>query len=93
MVYVYPDGTVTYLAPPDGYVVDFANPTKQYVLALYLAIGILGSITLGLTFIRSYIRYVVQRKFSWEDGKMRGARPLVRSEVLETQANFKSLCK
>lgn len=69
MVYTYPDGTITYLAPPDGYAVDFANPTRQYVLAQYLAIGILGSIALCLTLMRSYVRFVVQKTFSWEDGK------------------------
>jgi hypothetical protein len=70
MVYTYPDGTVTYLAPPDGYVMDFAYPQRQYVLALYLAIRIPGSFALLLTVMRSYVRFVMQKTFSWEDGKL-----------------------
>lgn len=71
MAYVYPDGTITALAPPPGYVSDFANPTRQYVTAMYVASAIFTAITFFFVGQRYYIQLVVRKAgFRIEDATL-----------------------
>jgi hypothetical protein len=70
MAYVYPDGTVTALEPPAGYVSDFDNPQRQYVTAMYVISVIFTIITLFFVFQRYYVQLTVSKGLQIEDGTL-----------------------
>ncbi|KAI1504734.1 hypothetical protein F5X99DRAFT_370837 [Biscogniauxia marginata] len=67
-LYSYPDGTVTALPPPDGYIVDFENPQRQFVDALNWTSGALGVVTLLFVCQRLYVRLFLEKGLFLDDG-------------------------
>ncbi len=57
------NGVLVAMPPPEGYVIDFDNPQRQYV-GKYHAIYIAGMVTM-LFFVGQnlYVRWWVQRRF------------------------------
>ncbi|KAI1490279.1 hypothetical protein F5X96DRAFT_694779 [Biscogniauxia mediterranea] len=68
-LYTYPDGTVTALPPPDGYIVDFENPQRQFVDALSWTSGAISIVTLLFVCQRLYVSFAVEKRVSLDDGK------------------------
>lgn len=68
MSYTYPGGLVVLVAPPDGFVPNFENPTRQYVYELYIVSGVLSGITLLFMAQRLFTNLWIQRKVVVEDG-------------------------
>ncbi|KAI0593523.1 hypothetical protein F4775DRAFT_577415 [Biscogniauxia sp. FL1348] len=67
-LYTYPDGTVTALPPPGGYVVDFENPQRQFVDALNWTSGAISIVTLLFVCQRLYVSLAVEKRVSLDDG-------------------------
>lgn len=60
------NGVVVAMAPPDGYVVDFDNPQRRSVLAVYCVAGI-GMVCAFLFMLqRIYVKLYVHGSF-WID--------------------------
>jgi hypothetical protein len=61
------DGVTVVMPPPEGYVVDFDNPQRNYLLANYLAAGF--GMTFAFLFLvqRLYVKIVVMRSFGIDD--------------------------
>ncbi|KAF2447361.1 hypothetical protein P171DRAFT_409978 [Karstenula rhodostoma CBS 690.94] len=60
--------TTAILPPPDGYVVDFDNPTIQYVTESYAVVAV--EMTLCFLFLvqRLYTKIAIMKSFQLEDG-------------------------
>ncbi|KAI1638258.1 hypothetical protein F4809DRAFT_601006 [Biscogniauxia mediterranea] len=67
-LYTYPDGTVTALPPPDGYIVDFENPQRQFIDALSWTSGAISIVTLLFVCQRLYVSFAVEKRVSLDDG-------------------------
>lgn len=62
------DGVITVLPAPEGYVVDFENPQRNGVQAIYVTSGV--GMVLALLFLgqRLYVSLMVRRKLGLDDG-------------------------
>ncbi|KNB19171.1 hypothetical protein FOXG_16597 [Fusarium oxysporum f. sp. lycopersici 4287] len=64
----YPvNGVITFLPPPEGYVVDFNNPQQQDALKHFLIFGILGSLAIFCLLQRLYVKYYITRGLKIDD--------------------------
>ncbi|KAJ4356145.1 uncharacterized protein N0V89_004175 [Didymosphaeria variabile] len=62
------NGTITVLAPPDGYVVDLENPKTQYVVESYTVVAVEMTFCFLFLLQRLYTKIVIMKKFQLEDG-------------------------
>jgi len=66
--YPVTNGVITFLPPPEGYVVDFDNPQQQDALKHFLIFGILGSLAILCLLQRLYVKYYITRGLKIDDG-------------------------
>lgn len=64
------DGVDVFRLPPDGYVVDFANPKQQKVLDHYLIFGIGAPIAFVALLQRFYTKMFLSKGLQIDDGKL-----------------------
>lgn len=62
------NGTITIIPPPDGYVVDFANPQIQYMVESYTVAAVEMSLAFLFLVQRLYTKIVLMKSFQLEDG-------------------------
>ncbi|KAI8715252.1 hypothetical protein NCS52_01032500 [Fusarium sp. LHS14.1] len=67
MAYPVTNGVTTFLAPPEGYVVDFEHPQQQNALHHYLIFGILGSLALFCLIQRLYTKHFLTGSLKIDD--------------------------
>ncbi|KAF5562457.1 monocarboxylate transporter 2 [Fusarium phyllophilum] len=65
--YPVTNGVITFLPPPEGYVVDFDNPQQQEALKHFLIFGILGSLAILCLLQRLYVKYYITRGLKIDD--------------------------
>ncbi|KAF5658961.1 monocarboxylate transporter [Fusarium denticulatum] len=65
--YPITNGVITFLPPPEGYVVDFDNPQQQDALKHFLIFGILGSLAILCLLQRLYVKYYITRGLKIDD--------------------------
>ncbi|KAJ4128544.1 hypothetical protein NW765_012930 [Fusarium oxysporum] len=65
--YPVTNGVITFLPPPEGYVVDFNNPQQQDALKHFLIFGILGSLAIFCLLQRLYVKYYITRGLKIDD--------------------------
>jgi hypothetical protein len=68
MSYPVTNGTTTFLPPPDGYEINFANPQKQDATEHYLVFGILGPFAFLCLLQRLYTKYFILGSLKVDDG-------------------------
>lgn len=68
--YPVTNGVTTFLAPPEGYVVDFEHPQQQNALHHYLIFGILGSLALFCLIQRLYTKHFLTGSLKIDDGTL-----------------------
>lgn len=63
------NGVITVIPPPEGYIVDFDNPTRQSNIAAYWVCGV--GMVLAFIFLiqRLYVKVIIGRSFGFDDGK------------------------
>ncbi|RYP83017.1 hypothetical protein DL769_001486 [Monosporascus sp. CRB-8-3] len=64
------NGVTTFREPPEGYVVNFANPQQQMVLEHYLIFGIGGTLAFLALLQRFYSKVVLYNGLQINDGFM-----------------------
>ena len=64
------DGVTVFREPPEGYVVDFANPAQQKVLDHYLVFGIGGPLAFIALLQRYYTKIWLSKGLQVDDGKL-----------------------
>lgn len=62
------DGVQVLVPPPEGYVVDFANPQTNAVLQHYLVFGIGGTLALVALLQRYYTKIFLSKGLQVDDG-------------------------
>ncbi|KAF5242472.1 hypothetical protein FANTH_8638 [Fusarium anthophilum] len=67
--YPVTNGVITFLPPPEGYVVDFDKPQQQDALKHFLIFGILGSLAILCLLQRLYVKYYITRGLKIDDAK------------------------
>ncbi|KAG7424641.1 Leporins efflux protein lepC [Fusarium oxysporum f. sp. raphani] len=65
--YPVTNGVITFLPPPEGYVVDFNNPQQQDALEHFLIFGIFGSLAIFCLLQRLYVKYYITRGLKIDD--------------------------
>lgn len=55
--------------PPDGYVVDFANPQHSAQLAAFWCFGVGVFLSLLFTAQRVWVKWVLRSPWCWDDSK------------------------
>ncbi|KAI1032475.1 hypothetical protein LB503_012687 [Fusarium chuoi] len=65
--YPVTNGVITFLPPPEGYVVDFDNPQQQDALKHFFIFGILGSLAILCLLQRLYVKYYISRGLKIDD--------------------------
>ncbi|EXK78255.1 hypothetical protein FOQG_17061 [Fusarium oxysporum f. sp. raphani 54005] len=68
--YPVTNGVITFLPPPEGYVVDFNNPQQQDALEHFLIFGIFGSLAIFCLLQRLYVKYYITRGLKIDDGSI-----------------------
>ncbi|KAI1014552.1 hypothetical protein LB504_012112 [Fusarium proliferatum] len=68
--YPVTNGVITFLPPPEGYVVDFDNPQQQDALKHFFIFGILGSLAILCLLQRLYVKYYITRGLKIDDGSI-----------------------
>ena len=63
------DGVPVAMPPPEGYVVDFANPQRNSVTEAYWLYAVGNALALLMMGQRFYVRAVIQKKVFLEDGQ------------------------
>lgn len=63
------DGVDVFRLPPEGYVVDFANPKQQKVLEHYLIFGIGAPIAFVALMQRFYTKMFLSKGLQIDDGR------------------------
>ena len=58
--------TVGALAPPPGVIANLKDPENSNAL-IYSALGVYVAISTALVFVRSYTRFSIIKRRSWED--------------------------
>lgn len=69
MPFTNSDGVVTLLKPPEGYVVDFNNPRRNYVLEHYVVCGVGGTLAFLALAQRFYTKIFLLKGLLIDDGK------------------------
>lgn len=64
------NGTQVLRPPPEGYVVDFENPTRQYVLEHYFIFGIMGTLAFIALLQRFYVKMFLSKGLQIDDGEL-----------------------
>lgn len=62
------NGTITLVPPPPGYVVNFANPTRQLETQVYAVVVVENLLAMTFLLQRIYTRTVLMKLFQLEDG-------------------------
>ena len=63
------DGIPMVMPAPEGWVVNLANPTRQYVLEHYLIFGILGPLAFIALLQRFYVKIFLSKGVQIDDGQ------------------------
>ncbi|KAF4971251.1 hypothetical protein FSARC_1873 [Fusarium sarcochroum] len=79
------NGTVVAVAPPEGYDVDFDNPQRNSVMAIYVVCGIGTSLALFFLFQRLFVKVFVRKNFGIDDGLSKTVILLFLLEINSTQ--------
>lgn len=64
------NGTMVLVPPPPGYVVDFANPQRQLMSAVYTVVVMENMLAFAFLLQRMFTRMYLMRLFQVEDGKI-----------------------
>jgi len=64
------NGVLTVLPAPDGYVVNFENPTRIGDVAGYWITGIGLTVATSFLAMRMYTKFVITKNFSLDDGAL-----------------------
>jgi len=64
------NGTLTMVAPPPGYSVNFQNPERQLMKEVYVVVVVENVLAVVFLLQRLYTRICLMRLFQIEDGKM-----------------------
>ncbi|KAF2130674.1 hypothetical protein P153DRAFT_384935 [Dothidotthia symphoricarpi CBS 119687] len=62
------NGTLTVVAPPPGYSVNFANPQRQLLTEVYVVVVVENLLAVAFLLQRVYIRSYLMKLFQTEDG-------------------------
>lgn len=63
------NGVQVVMEAPEGWVVDFENPTRQYVLEHYLIFGILDPLAFIALMQRFYVKIFLSKGLQIDDGE------------------------
>jgi hypothetical protein len=66
--YVHPGGEITIIPPPDGWVSNFEDPTRNpWTYAIYWTMGVVSPLTLCFMAQKLYCKVVIRRTWDLDD--------------------------